>query len=756
MLEEALALHRAGQLVGARRLYRKILEAEPGHPEALRLLGMLEAQRGNAGEARSLLGRSNGVHPESAAAYAALGDVQKTMRRFDAALASYDHALAIEPGFALAHFNRALTLHTLGRLAEALSSCDAAVSLDPALPEAWNHRGCVLGALDRASEAVASFDRALALRPAFPEAQANRAVALQASGGRAVGAAVAAEVLSILDEVLAANPGLVEARNNRGTVLREMGRSAEALAEYDRALAQKPDFAVAHGNRGKVLAELQRYDESIASFDRALALDSRSTDALLNRGAALAAVKRHDDAARDFARALEIDPALPAAPGLLFHARANVCDWEGYDAAAQRLVADARDERPTSTPLVMLSVTDSARDQRACARTWVKETSPALPSPLWCGERYGHMRIRLAYLSSDLDEHAVAYLMAGVFEQHDRSRFETFALSSGPDPEGGMRARLKGAFEHFIDVRDRGDRDLAALIREREIDIVVDLNGHTQGSRTRSLAWRPSPVAVTYLGFPGTLGAEYVDFLLADRFVIPEGLEAAYAEQVVCLPDTFQANDRSRASGRTGSRAEAGLPENAIVFCAFNNAYKITPPTFDVWMRLLEQADGSVLWLVGGRDALHANLAREAGRRGVDPARLVFAPRLPYADHLARFRLADLFLDTLPFNGGTTASDALWAGLPVLTCAGEAMASRMAGSLLHAVGMPELVTRSLADYEALALTLARDPARIASLKATLARHRETHPLFDTGRFCRHLEAAYEAMLDAKLSRSSGA
>jgi len=350
----------------------------------------------------------------------------------------------------------------------------------------------------------------------------------------------------------------------------------------------------------------------------------------------------------------------------------------------------------------------------------------------------------------------VAYLMAGVFEQHDRSRFETFALSSGPDPEGGMRARLKGAFEHFIDVRDCGDRDLAALIREREIDIVVDLNGHTQGSRTRSLAWRPSPVAVTYLGFPGTLGAEYVDFLLADRFVIPEGLEAAYAEQVVCLPDTFQANDRSRASGRTGSRAEAGLPENAIVFCAFNNAYKITPPTFDVWMRLLEQADGSVLWLVGGRDALHANLAREAGRRGVDPARLVFAPRLPYADHLARFRLADLFLDTLPFNGGTTASDALWAGLPVLTCAGEAMASRMAGSLLHAVGMPELVTRSLADYEALALTLARDPARIASLKATLARHRETHPLFDTGRFCRHLEAAYEAMLDAKLSRSSGA
>jgi len=756
MLEEALALHRAGQLVGARRLCRKILEAQPDHPEALRLLGMLEAQRGNASEARSLLARSKGVHPESAAAYAVLGEMQKTMRRYDSALASYDHALALDPGFAVAHFERALTLHALGRLADALSSCDAAVALDPAHAEAWNHRGCVLGVLGRAHDAVASFDRALALRPAFAEALANRAVALQAAADKTAGGADSAEALSILDQVLAVDPGLVEARNNRGSVLRELGRGVEALAEYDRALAQKPDFAVAHGNRGKVLAELQRYEEAIASFDRALALDPRSTDALVNRGAALAAAKRHDLAARDFARAIEIDPSVPAIPGLLFHARANVGDWEGYDEAAQRLVAGARGGKRTATPLVMLSVTDSARDQLACARTWVKETLPASPSPLWRGERYDHPRIRLAYLSSDLDEHAVAYLMAGVFEQHDRSRFETFALSSGPDPEGGMRTRLKGAFEHFIDVRDRGDRDLAALIRERELDIVVDLNGHTQGSRTRSLAWRPSPVAVTYLGFPGTLGADYVDFLLADRFVIPESLEAAYAERVVCLPHTFQANDRSRAIGRTGARAEAGLPDNSIVFCAFNNAYKITPAIFDVWMRLLAQTEGSVLWLVGGRDALRANLAREAGRRGVDPARLVFAARLPYADHLARFRLADLFLDTLPFNGGTTASDALWAGLPVLTCAGEAMAARMAGSLLHAVGMAELATASLADYEALASTLARDPARIASLKATLARHRDSHPLFDTTRFCRHLEAAYAAMLEAKLSKSSGA
>ena len=621
--------------------------------------------------------------------------------------------------------------------------------MQPELAEAWNHRGCALAALERMDEAIASFDRALALRPGFPEALSNRAVAMQASGGRAAGeGARLAEVLAVLDRVLAERPELAEVRSNRGSVLREMGRSAEAMAEYDRALAIAPDLAVAHANRGKALGALLRYDEALSSFDAAVALDPRATDALVNRGATLAVLKRHDEAARDFAQALAIDPGLPAVPGLLLHARANVCDWEGLDAATQRIVADVRSGKRSVAPLVLLAVTDSGQDQLACARTWVKETVPPSAPPLWRGERYDHARIRLAYLSSDLDEHAVAYLMAGMFERHDRARFETIALSSGPDPRGGMRGRLKAAFEHFVDVRDKSDRDVAALIREREVDIVVDLNGHTQGSRTGALASRPAPVAVSYLGFPGTLGASYVDYVIADRFVIPETQEACYAEKVVCLPDTFQANDRGRViAPRTPTRAEAGLPERGFVFCAFNNSYKITPAMFDIWMRLLAQCEGSVLWLVGGRDALVANLSREAARRGVDPARLVFAPRLPYAEHLARFRLADLFLDTLPFNGGTTASDALWAGLPVLTCAGEAMAARMAGSLLRAVGLPELVTTSLADYEALALALAREPSRIAALKATLARNRESYPLFDSERFTRQFEAACVAMLE---------
>jgi predicted O-linked N-acetylglucosamine transferase (SPINDLY family) len=613
VLERALALQRAGQLAGARRLYRSILETDPNHVEALRLLATLEAQRGNYIDARTLLGRAYGVDAESAAAWRALADAQKTMRRFDAALASYERALA----------------------------------LDPAQAGALNDRAIVLAALDRIDEAVASFDEALRLQPDLPEARAN------------------------------------------------------------------------------------------------------CVTALVSRGDRLAMRKRHDAAARDFGRALALDPAFPGLRGLLLHARANVCDWSEMAGTSQRILDDARAGVPSAAPLVVLGITDSAQDQAACARTWMRSTPAA--EPLWRGERYDHDRIRVAYLSADLDEHAVAYLMAGVFERHDRARFETYALSSGPDPAGGMRGRLKAAFDHFLDVRGRSDRDVAALIRDREIDIVVDLNGHTHGSRTPALALRPAPVAVSYLGFPGTLGADYVDYLIADRFVIPEAQQRAYVEKIVYLPDTFQANDRDRViASRTPSRAECGLPERGFVFCAFGNSYKITPAIFDAWMRMLHARAGSVLWLVGGARELADNLAREARQRGVDPARLVFAPRLPYAEHLARYRVADLFLDTLPFNGGATVSDALWAGLPVLTCAGEAMAARMAGSLLHAIGLPELVTTSLTDYEALAIALAGDAPRLQALRTTLAQHRDTHPLFDTGRFRRNLEAAYVAMHAAAL------
>ena len=354
--------------------------------------------------------------------------------------------------------------------------------------------------------------------------------------------------------------------------------------------------------------------------------------------------------------------------------------------------------------------------------------------------------MRLAYLSADYREHATAYLAAGLFERHDRSRFEVIGVSYGPDDHSPMRQRLMRGFDRFVDVQSRGDEETARLLREMEVDIAIDLKGYTTGARPEILSYRPAPVQVSYLGFPGTMAAPFIDYIIADRWVLPEADRPYYAEQVVYLPDSYQVNDAARAiAGNVPTRAEAGLQQDAFVFCCFNNSYKIMPPVFEVWMKLLREIPESLLWLLEDSREARRRLQHAAQASGVDPKRLVFAARVAPAEHLARHRLADLFLDTLPYNAHTTASDALWAGLPVLTCVGTTFAGRVAGSLLRAVGLPELVTHSLHDYETLALRLARAPALLADVRSRLARNRATAPLFDPERFRRHLEAAYLTM-----------
>jgi predicted O-linked N-acetylglucosamine transferase (SPINDLY family) len=398
-------------------------------------------------------------------------------------------------------------------------------------------------------------------------------------------------------------------------------------------------------------------------------------------------------------------------------------------------------------PLSFLAIPSRSADQFTCAKIYTADRFPDFPVPLWQGERYSHQRIRVAYLSADLRNHPVAVLTAGLFERHDRSRFETIAISLGVNTPDPMRERLKTAFDQFFDVKIKNDREIAALVRDMEIDIAVDLGGFTDDARPIVFAQRPAPVQVNYLGYAGTLGQNYWDYIIADRFVIPENCHENYAEKVVYLPDSYMANDDSRKiSSPTPSRREAGLPDNGFVFCCFNNNFKITPNVFDIWMRLLREVEGSVLWLSAANSSVANNLRREAEKRGISAERLIFAPRVQLnEDHLARLRLAGMFLDTVYYNAHATASDALWAGLPVITCPGQTFASRVAGSLLNTVGLPELVTQSLADYEALALKLARDPELLAAIKQKLARQRASYPLFNTERFTRHMEAAYTAM-----------
>jgi protein O-GlcNAc transferase len=429
------------------------------------------------------------------------------------------------------------------------------------------------------------------------------------------------------------------------------------------------------------------------------------------------------------------------------HACLHCCDWRNlssYRSAVEQSIA-AGSQLVSAFQYVFYC--RSPADQLAYTKRWVQ--SAIVPSePLWRGERYAHERIRIAYLSEDFRDHAVASLMAGVWEAHDRDKFETFAISLGVDDGSEMRARIQRSFEHFIDVRDRDDKEIAALLREREIDIVIDLAGYSGYCRPRILALKPAPVQVNYLGYPATMGADFIQYIIADRTLIGEADRQYYSENVVYLPDSYMPNDGGRRiAEHRPSRAEAGLPPDGFVFCSFNRAAKLLPETFDIWMRLLDAVDHSVLWLADpGRPVAIENLRREAEARGVSADRLIFAPHLPRTeDHLARLSLADLFLDTEPYTAHAMAADALWAGLPVLTLKGETFAGRVAASLLNAIGLPEMVAPSPQVYEAVALMLAREPSTIAALRAKLARNRETHKLFDTERFTRHLEAAYLSM-----------
>ena len=395
-----------------------------------------------------------------------------------------------------------------------------------------------------------------------------------------------------------------------------------------------------------------------------------------------------------------------------------------------------------------MSASDQAADHLQAARIFASHHCPPAARPMWNGEIYRHARLRVAYVSPDLREHPVGHLMAGIFERHDRRRFETIAISIGSDDGSPLRSRIQGAFDRFIDARPMASRQVAELMRELEVDVAVDLAGFTSDSRSDIFSYRPAPVQVNYLGYPGTLGTDYMDYIVADRHVIPPEHHGFYNEQVVYLPDAYLPPAVGvQIAERTPSRAECGLPDEGVVFCSFNHDYKVSPHMFAVWMRLLAQVSGSVLWLMSRSELSQRHLREEAARAGIDPARLVFAQRVPRVeDHLARYRQADLFLDTHPYNAHTTAADALLAGLPVLTYRGQAFPARVAASLLHAAGLPELVTDSLAGYEALALQLARDPARRAGLRQHLLEHsRQGQALFDTAGFTRDLEAIYVAM-----------
>ena len=523
---------------------------------------------------------------------------------------------------------------------------------------------------------------------------------------------------------------------------------AEALASYDKAIALKPDHAATHSNRGNALMDLKRHAEALASYDRAIALKPDDAAAHSNRGNALMALNRPEEALTSYDKAIALKPDFEFLYGNLIHMKMKICDWSNLETQIAQLVHKIDRAEKVSQPFLLLAETNSPELQRKAAEIYALARYPlniALPK---IAKRQRRNKIRIGYFSAEFRNHAIAFLTAELFERHNRSQFEVTAFSFGIDTRDDMRRRLEAAFDKFLDVRNRSDRDVALLARNLEIDIAVDLGGFTLDGRMGIFSMRAAPVQVNYLGYAGTTGAEYIDYLIADPTLIPASNQKYFSEKIVYLPNSYQANDRKRRiADKTFTRAEVRLPEDAFVFCCFNNNFKIAPEVFDCWMRILKRVDNSVIWLMEGNTKATSNLRKEAEIRGVHPERLIFAKPMPPPDHLARHRLADLFLDTLPYNAHTTASDALWAGLPVLTRIGETFAGRVAASLLNAIGLTELITSTPQAYEALAIELATNPEKLAAIKRKLANNRLTTPLFDTQTFTRHIEAAYTMMYE---------
>jgi predicted O-linked N-acetylglucosamine transferase (SPINDLY family) len=705
--QRGLAALQKGDAGSAELLFKDVIESEPRHIGALNILGILLAQLNRPQEAESYIRRALTENSASDVTLYNYGTILKALKRPQEALERFSQALSIEGGVA----------------------------------ETWNNRGTVLSDLQRHDEAVTDFDRALAIKPDYAEAWCNKGKALAKLKHYE-------EALAASDRALTLNPHFSQAWLGRANALAELTNYDEAFASYEKALALNTDLAEAWLGRGNVFSKIKRHDDALAAYGRALTLKPGLVDALFGRGNVYSDLKRHEQAATAYAETLKSDPDYPFAKGRLLHQRMLSCDWKGVDVLINAIEKDISAGKLSAEPFGWQGVARSQQSLQQCMEIYNKANHPENAKASLEVRRANHKKIRIGYSSGELRDQATSHLLVGVLELHDKSKFEVFAIDNGWDDQSVIRKRIDASVEKNINIRRLTDAAAAAAIREQEIDILVNLNGYFGEERTRVFAHRPAPIQVNYLGFPGTLGASYMDYIIADKIVLPEDHKRFYTEKVAYLPYCYQANDRQKQiSSCRFTRVEFGLPEEAFVFCCFNNNYKILPDVFDSWARILDRIKDSVLWLMEDNSTAASNLKKEAAAREIDPQRIIFAKRLPLADHLARHKLADLFLDTLPYNAHTTASDALWAGLPVLTQIGETFAGRVAASLLNAIALPELITSTRQAYEDLAIELATNRKKLADIKNKLASNCLTTPLFDTAMFTRLIEAAFSAMYE---------
>jgi predicted O-linked N-acetylglucosamine transferase (SPINDLY family) len=741
-------LQQLGRHEQALQSFAIAVKLDPQFAEAYHNLGLTQTSLHLYAAAVASHAQAIALQADFVEAHVDLGNLYLSLKEFDTALSCFQRLAERRPELAAAHNGLGLALCGLERRQEAQQSFSTAIAVDADGADAYNHLGVCYHELERHADALLSYDRAIALRGDYAAAYNNR-------GNTRQYLQQYVQAVADYQQALIIKPDSAETHNNLGNALQHLKRPVEALHSFDRALALQPDYAQAHKNRGNTLHNLRDYQTAIRSYQQAIALQPDFAEAYNNLGNTLLNIKDYAAASARFEQALALQPDYAYSLGYRLFCKMQICDWQNFAQDLAELRSKICNREVVATPFAILALIDSPKIQQLAAELWNQDKCPANPCLPKLERGNAQPRLRIAYLSADFHNHATAHLTAGLFEKHDRNRFEISAISFGPDLQDAMRLRLQNSFDRFVDVSHFTDLEIAQLLREWEIDIAVDLGGYTKDNRSGVLAMRAAPIQVNFLGYPGTMAADYMDYIVADSWVIPPEQQHYYRENVVYLPDSYQVNDdRRQIAAHTPSRSEAGLPETGFVFCCFNNHYKLTPTLFSIWMRLLQQLDGSVLWLLGDQAAVEDNLRQTAKSYGIAAERLVFAPRLPPEQHLARQRLADLFLDTLPYNAHTTASDALWAGLPVLTCSGQGFAARVAGSLLHAIDLPELITESLAEYEALALQLALNPALLAKIRNKLATNIQSSALFATDNFRQHLETAYLTMWEQQRSGQS--
>lgn len=715
--------------------YKKSLAIKPNCTKTLKNLSIIFVDLGRYQEAIQTYKDLVRIEPYNADAFNELGNALFKRKSYEEAMTAYNNALKINANCGNTFYNIGNLLKELNRLEEALSAYEKALKIKPHFPEAHNNIGVTLKALKRYNEAISAYERALHIKPDYAQAYNNMGVVL-------------CELKRFEDAISAYNKAIsikkdyASAYNNLGTALQETMRYQQALFAYKRALEFSPQFAEAYINIGNTLYTTKHYNEAVAAYTNAIQINPNNAEAYYNYGNVFRDLKGYHEAISAYRKAFQLNPDYDEALAKTLHLFSHHCDWTNLSPFLNKIPSLGLSEAPCS-PFSLLALEDSPLRHRKRSANYAKDKCSSQELSNFIRPLSKPKTLKIGYFSADFHTHATMHLMAKLFETHDKNKFTLFCYSFGPETHDEMQNRVKSAVHDFKNVSALSDKSVAEIARKDGIDIAVDLKGYTQDSREGIFSFRAAPIQINYLGYPGTLGAPYIDYIIADRTLIPEEFRRYYSEKVIYLPNTYQVNDNTRKiSNRECTRSKVGLPEEGFVFCCFNNNYKITPEEFDIWMRLLKKVEKSVLWLLKDNPQAEINLKKEAQNRGVDPRRLIFAERQPLPDHLLRHRLADLFLDTFNYNAHTTSSDALWAGLPVLTKVGQGFAARVGASLLTAIQMPELITRSKEEYEAKAIELALDTKKIKLLKEKLRKNRTASPLFNTELFTQHLEKAY--------------